>query len=150
MPVDWRLLWLGVRVAGLATAISLILGVWLAWMLANRHFAGDRTLGRLATAALMAPAPVLCCYLFWTFTLPHVVGAGVLAAFPLVVRGGREALGGLNPAWGKAARTLGAPDWRIFASVELPLVWRPLLGAAGLAFARVMAELAVTRVLRVP
>jgi molybdate transport system permease protein len=150
MPVDWRALWLGIRVAGIATAISAVLGLWLAWTLANREFPGKRAVRTLVSAALVVPAPVVCCYLFWTFTLPHVLAAAVLSAFPMLVRSARTDFAGLAPGYGRAARSLGASGWRVFTWVELPLVWRPLLAAAGLAFARILAELAVTRVLAVP
>ena len=40
MRVDWFPLWLSLEVAGVATLISLALGLWLAWLLANRDFPG--------------------------------------------------------------------------------------------------------------
>jgi molybdate transport system permease protein len=60
---------------------------------------------------------------------------------PMLVRAGRTAFASIDPVYGKTARSLGASDWRVFWQVELPLVWRPAAGAAGVAFARVLAEL---------
>ena len=39
MPLNWSPLWLSLRVAGIATAISLAVGIYLAYVLANRLFA---------------------------------------------------------------------------------------------------------------
>jgi len=148
MPVPPYLLWLALRVAGLSTGISVVLGPWLAWTLVNRQFAGKRALGALSTAALALPAPVLCCYLLcvlgrvWPLTETNLVAAGVLSATPLLIRASRTAFASLDPNLAKAARSLGAPGWRVFLRIALPLELRPILAATALAFARVLAELA--------
>jgi molybdate transport system permease protein len=140
--------WLALRVAGFSTGISVVAGLWLAWTLANREFAGKRALGALATAALALPAPVLCYYLlcvlarFRPWTETGLVAAGVFSAMPLLIRAFRTALATLDPNLGKAARSLGASGWRVFLRIELPLELRPILAAIALAFARVLAELA--------
>ena len=140
--------WLALRVAGVSTGISVVVGLWLAWTLANREFAGKRVLGALWTAALALPSPVLCYYLLcvvghvWPLTEMYLVAAGVLSAMPLVVRASRTAFASLDPNLAKAARSLGAPGWRVFLRIELPLALRPILAAIALAFARVLLELA--------
>ena len=141
-------LWLALRVAGFSTGISVVVGLWLAWTLAHREFAGKRVLGALATAALALPAPVLCYYLLcvvgrvWPLTEMSLVAAGVVSAMPLLVRASRTALESLDPNFGRAARSLGASGWRVFLRVELPLALRPIAAAIALAFARVLGELA--------
>jgi len=148
VPIPWYLLWLALRVAGLSTGISVVLGLWLAWTLANREFAGKRALGALSTAVLALPAPVLCYYLLcvlgrvWPLTEINLVAAGVLSAMPLVIRASRTAFASLDPNLAKAARSLGASGWRVFLRIELPLALRPILAAIALAFARVLAEFA--------
>jgi molybdate transport system permease protein len=142
------LLWLALRVAGLSTGISVVAGLWLAWTLASREFAGKRVLGALWTAALALPSPVLCYYLLcvvgriWPLTEIYLVAAGVLSAMPLLIRVSRTAFASLDPNLAKAARSLGAPGWRVFLRIELPLALRPILAAIVLAFARVLAEFA--------
>jgi molybdate transport system permease protein len=73
---------------------------------------------------------------------PWQAGAavGVMAALPLVVFGARRPFEDLNRQYGDAARSLGSSEWRIFWRVMLPLGWRPILAAAGVAFVRVLAE----------
>ena len=148
MPVTRYLLWLALRVAGLSTGISVVAGLWLAWTLANREFAGQRVLGALSTVALALPSPVLCYYLLcvlgrvWPLTEINLVAAGVLSAMPLVIRASRTAFASLDPNLAKAARSLGASGWRVFLRIELPLELRTILAAIALAFARVLTELA--------
>jgi molybdate transport system permease protein len=142
------LLRLALRVAGLSTGISVVVGLWLAWTLANREFAGKRALGALSTAALALPSPVLCYYLLcvlgrvWSLTEINLVAAGVLSATPLLIRASRTAFESLDPNLGKAARSLGASGWRVFLRIELPLALRPIVAAIALAFARLLGELA--------
>ena len=141
MTLNWPAVWLSLRVAGLATAGALVAGLWLAYRVATREFLGRRaTLGLLA---LLFAMPVLV--LAWVFlrpAFPWQTGAavGALAALPPIVLGSRRRLEELNREYGNAARSLGCSEWRIFWSVMLPLGWRPLLAAAAVAFARVLAE----------
>ena len=129
--------------AAVSTAVSLILGVPLAWLLVNRQFAGRPEVAIIAAGALVLPAPILCSYFLlgqpplWSWGM---AGASILSAAPLVVRAARAAFAALDPLYGKAARSLGASEWRVLWRVELPLIWRPALAAAAWAFARVLAE----------
>ena len=148
MMVPRYLLWLALRVAGFSTGISVVLGLWLGWALANREFAGKRALGALTFAAIALPAPVLCYYLLavfarlWPLTEINLVAAGVLSAMPLLVRASRNAFASLDPNFGKAARSLGASGWRVFLRIELPLALQPILAAIALAFTLVLTQFA--------
>ncbi len=148
MPADRYPLPLGLEIASLATAVAAVAGVWLAWVLLTREFPGRRALDALATAAIALPAPLLCYYLLavvarvWPLTRPGLVAAGVVSAMPPVVRRARAAFASLEPAYGNAARTLGASEWRVFSRIGLPLALRPVLAAIALVFARVLGELA--------
>jgi molybdate transport system permease protein len=145
VSIDISLLGAGLRMAALSTLVSVVLGLWLAWLLVNHRFPGRRELSALSTAALALPAPVICYFIFsernpslwWGLT-----GAAVLAGTPMLVRAGRLAFTSLDAVYGNVARSLGRSDWRIFWRVEFPLVWRPTLAAAGVVFARVFAEFA--------
>jgi len=148
MPADRYPLSLGLEVASLATVIAALAGLWLSWVLLNREFPGRRALGILTTMAMALPAPLVCYYLLgvlgraWRVTPGGLVAAGVVSAMPLLARSARAAFASLEPQYGKAARSLGASDWRVFWRIELPLAHRAILAAVGFAFARVLAELA--------
>ncbi|HEY0948966.1 iron ABC transporter permease [Nocardioides sp.] len=70
--------------------------------------------------------------------------AQALVALPLVVRTLVPVLGGVDDRQRQAAASLGAGPLRTFATVELPLVWRPLTAAAGFAFAVSLGEFGAT------
>jgi ABC-type spermidine/putrescine transport system permease subunit II len=148
MPVDrYSLLALGPEIAAIATAAALLLGVSLAWIVENRQFRGKRTFSACATAATALPAPLLCYYLLaqwghaWPLTRLGLAAAGVVSTLPFLLRRLRSSFASLDPSYHQAARSLGASEWRVFALVDLPLVWRSIPGAAALAFVRVLLEL---------
>jgi len=164
MAIDWFPLWLSLEVAAIATAISLILGIWLAWLLANKHFRGKDLLDALTTLPLALPPTVLGYYLLvvigraswigqaWekltgsslAFTWRGVVIASTLHAIPLLVKSSRAALENVDRAYEKAARSLGASEWRLFWRVSIPLARRPIAAATALAFARSMGDFGAT------
>jgi molybdate transport system permease protein len=162
--IDWFPLWLSLEVAGGATLLSLLLGVWLAWLLVNRSFAGKDVLDAVATLPLALPPTVLGYYLLiaigrsswigraWeavtgtplVFTWRAAVIASTLHAIPLLIKSSRAALESVDRACERAGRSLGASEWRIFWRVSLPLARRPIAAAAALAFARSMGDFGAT------
>lgn len=146
VSIDISVLGHGLRTAAISTAFSLVVGLWLAWLLVNRRFPGRRELGALATASLALPAPVICDYAFFTPAFAWTWGlaaAAMLSATPMLIRAGRMAFTSLDPIYANAARTLGASEWRVFWRVEIPQIWRSAAAATAVAFARVLAELVV-------
>jgi len=164
MPIDWFPLWLSLRVAAISTALALAIGLWLAWMLANRQFRGKEILDAAVTLPLVLPPTVLGYYLLvvlgrhspigqlyeWVFGGPLVFSwqAAVVAALfhstPLLVKSARAAFEGVDRSYERAARNLGASELRLFWRVILPLARRSILAAAALAFARSLGDFGVT------
>ena len=162
--VDWFPLWLSLRVASLATVISLVLGLALAYLLANYEFRGKELLDAAITLPIVLPPTVLGYYLlvllgresflgrwhewFWgaplVFTWQAAVVAAVVHSFPLLVKSARAALESVNNTFASAARTLGAPEWRVFLRITLPLARRSILAATVFAFARSLGDFGVT------
>jgi molybdate transport system permease protein len=141
MTLNWPPVWLGLRVAGLATAGALAVGLWLGHRVATREFTGRKAM--LGLLALLFALPVVI--LAWVLlrpAFPWQAGAavGIIAALPPVVFGSRNRLQDLDREYGNAARSLGCSEWRIFWRVMLPLGWRPILAAAAIAFVRVWME----------
>ena len=140
------MVWRNIEIALVSTVFSLVLGVWLGWIVANRQFPGRREVPLVFTTLLALPAPILCYALLWRrpagLSMFGFMAAAVLSAAPILIRAGIVKFSGLDPVYAKAARSLGTPEWRVFLVVELPLVYRAALAAAGLAFARVLLELA--------
>src|SRR5580700_7346510 len=164
MPLDWFPLWLSLRVAVISTAFALVIGLGLAWILANRTFRGKEVLDAAITLPLVLPPTVLGYYLLvllgraspvgelyqWLFGGPLVftwqaaVVASLFHSTPLLVKSARAAFESVDRSYERAARTLGATEMRLFWRVTLPLVRRPILAATALAFARSLGDFGVT------
>jgi molybdate transport system permease protein len=164
MPVDWFPLWLSLEVATAATLISVALGLAVAWLLANRNFRGKNLIDAIATLPLALPPTVLGYYLLvvigrsswigraWeaitgsplVFTWRAAVIASTLHAIPLLIKSSRAALESVDLACERAARSLGASEWRLFWRVSLPLASRPIAAATVLAFARSLGDFGAT------
>jgi len=164
MSIDWFPLWLSLRVAGLATLISLGVGLWLAYLLANRQFRGKEVLDAAATLPLVLPPTVLGYYLLvvvgresalgrlyeWltggplVFTWQAAVVAALFHSTPLLVKSARAALESVDRSYEKAARNLGASEWTVFWRVTLPLARRSVFAATVLAFARSLGDFGIT------
>lgn len=164
MPIDWFPLWLSLRVAFISTALSLAAGLWIAYILANRNFRGKEALDAAVTLPLVLPPTVLGYYLLvvlghaspigklWeavfgsplVFTWKAAVVAALIHSLPLLVKSARAALESVDRSCERAARTLGASEWRLFWRVTLPLAQRSILAATALAFARSLGEFGAT------
>ena len=148
MPVDWFPLWLSLRVAAVATVLSLPAGVWLGWRrkgCARRGGDGWRAVAGVPPTVLLGWVALL---LVGEGTL--VVGwmaavvAGMCEAVPVAAVLGQAALGSVVGNYERAARSLGASGWRVFWRVSLPLARGPLLAVALVAFARVLGDFGLT------
>jgi molybdate transport system permease protein len=164
MGINWFPLWLSLRVAALATLVSLALGLWIAYLLANRNFRGKEALDAVVALPLVLPPTVLGYYLLvmlgrsspvghlyeWAFGTPLVftwqaaVVASTFHAIPLLVKSARAAFETVDRGYEKAARNLGASDWRVFWRVTLPLSRRAVVAATVLAFARALGDFGAT------
>lgn len=70
--------------------------------------------------------------------------AQAMVALPLVVRTLVPVLRSIDPRQRQAAATLGASPLRTLGTVDLPVVWRPVLAATGFAFAVSLGEFGAT------
>src|SRR5579863_5560834 len=164
MPIDWFPLWLSLRVASISTVAALGAGLWIAYILANRDFRGKSAVDAAVTLPLVLPPTVLGYYLLvllgrssllgrlWeevfgsplVFTWKAAVVAALFHSLPLLVKSSRAALESIDRSCERAARTLGASEWKLFWRVTLPLAQRSILAAAALAFARSLGEFGAT------
>lgn len=164
MGIDWFPLWLSLRVAAIATAVSLVMGLAVAWLLARRRFWGREALDSLVTLPLVLPPTVLGYYLLqvlgrraplghWlestlgitvVFHWSGAVIASAVAAFPLFLLPARGAFEAVDPALEDVARLLGRGEPSVFLAVTLPLAWRGLAAGIVLAFARALGDFGAT------
>ena len=146
------------RTAVDATWMSLSLGLLVTIVVTRRsHSRAERRVRGLLDGLFMLPLGVSAVTLGFGFLItldrppvdlrdsPLLVPiAQALVALPLVVRTLVPVLGGVDDRQRQAAASLGAGPLRTFATVELPLVWRPLTAAAGFAFAVSLGEFGAT------
>ncbi len=147
-----------------ATAISLLVGVPLAWVLARTDFPGLRLLRALVTLPLVLPPVVGGVALLLAFgrngflgryldqwfgiSIPFsptaVIMAETFVAMPFLVVTVEGALRSTDRGFEEAAATLGAQRMTVFRRVTVPLV-APSLGAgAVLCWARALGEFGAT------
>jgi len=149
---------MSLRTAVDATWMSLSLGVLVAVVVSRRsHSRAERRARGLLDGLFMLPLGVSAVTLGFGFLItldqppldlrenPLLVPiAQALVALPLVVRTLAPALGGIDDRQRQAAASLGAGPLRTFATVDLPVLWKPLLAAAGFAFAVSLGEFGAT------
>ncbi len=157
-------LWLTLKVAGVATLVTLVAGVNLAFLVARSKFWGREGLDALCTLPLVLPPTVLGYYLIvligrqgwlghWLletwgisliFTWQGAVLAAAVVSLPLIFKSARAAFEEVDHNLEDAARTLGLSEAAVYLRVSLPLAWRGILAGAMLAFARAMGEFGAT------
>ncbi|MCZ6522974.1 MAG: molybdate ABC transporter permease subunit [Alphaproteobacteria bacterium] len=163
-PLELEALSLSLRVALWAVLVSLPLGLATAWLLARHEFVGKTLVDGLVHLPLVVP-PVAVGYLLlvllgrrgplggWLydsfgitliFTWQGAAVASAVMAFPLMVRSIRLSLEAIDDRLETAARTLGAPRVRVFATITLPLAAPGILTGVVLAFARSLGEFGAT------
>ncbi|HZQ12205.1 MAG TPA: molybdate ABC transporter permease subunit [Pseudolabrys sp.] len=161
---DWTAVMLSLRIALVATAVSLPVGIAIAFVLARKQFWGKALLDALVLLPLVLP-PVVTGYLLLitlgrkapvgAFLAEHfgivfsfrwtgaAVSCGVMA-FPLMVRAIRLSIEAVDRRLEDAAATLGAnPLWN-FATITLPLALPGVVAGSLLAFARALGEFGAT------
>ena len=163
-PDEWIAVRLSLKVALVATAASLPLGVFVAWLLARRDFWGKSLLNGLVHLPLVMP-PVVTGYLLlltfgrrgpagsflaenfgivFSFRWTGAALACAVMAFPLMVRAIRLSIEAIDRRLEAAAGTLGANPLTVFATITLPLALPGIIAGMILAFAKAMGEFGAT------
>lgn len=162
--MDAAPLLLSLRIAALATAAALLVGVPLAWLLARGRFPGRDLLSVLVLLPMVLPPTVVGYYLLvllgrqgpvgrlaeaaglgsLVFTPTAAVLAALVASLPFLVRAAQAGFEQVDPVYEEAARTLGRSETAIFVTVTVPLAWRGIVAGVALAFARAVGEFGAT------
>jgi molybdate transport system permease protein len=156
-------LWLSMRLAGSVAAILLVIGMPLAYWLAQTKWRGKFLLESIIALPLVLPPTVLGFYLLvamgangplgklwiaWSghtlaFTFFGLVVASVLYSLPFAVQPLLAAFESVDARLLDAAAVLGAGRWRAFREIILPLSVRGVVTAAVLSFAHTLGEFGV-------
>ncbi len=155
--------WLSFRVSVVATGLTLLLGLPLAWVLARRRFVGRDLLEAAVVLPLILPPTVLGYYLLLVigsrgpigrvlgglgielaFTWRAAVLAASVGSIALLVKAAQAGFEAVDQRLEQAARTLGRSEWSVFWSVTLPLAWRSVCAGTVLAFCRALGDFGIT------
>ena len=164
---SWRILrqalGLSLTTSLIALALVVAFGTPLAYLLARRRFPGAIVIDTLVDLPMILPPAVAGLALLMAFGRRGIVGeeldalgislsfstaavviAQTFVASPFYIRSARAGFARVDPDLERAAADLGAPPWRVFLLITLPLV-RPSLVAGGiLAWARALGEFGAT------
>lgn len=163
-PVATEALRLSLLCSLSATAIAIVLGVPLAWVLARAAVPGIPVVRALVTLPLVLPPVVggvalliafgrrglIGQYLYdWfgiqlPFSTAGVIIAEAFVAMPFLVITVEGALRSADPRYEEAAATLGGSRWYILRRVTLPLIAPAIIAGAVLAWARALGEFGAT------
>ena len=155
---------LSLETATVATAVSTVVGVPLAWVLARQRIPGLALLRALVTLPLVLP-PVVGGVALLTvlgrngivgrylddwfgvtipFTSAAVVLAEIFVSMPFLVVAVDGALSGADLRYEEAAATLGAGRWMVFRRVSVPMIAPAVASGAVLCWARALGEFGAT------
>ena len=160
----WQALKLSLLCATAATAVCLVLGVPLAWLLARGELPGRSVMRAFVTVPLVLPPVVggvalllvlgrrglIGQHLYqWfgislPFTTAGVVVAEAFVAMPFLVISVEGALRAADPRYEEAAATLGAGRWMTFRRVTLPSIAPGIVAGTVLCWARALGEFGAT------
>jgi thiamine transport system permease protein len=143
-------LWNTLRFSFMALVVATGLGV--AHALVARHSVAWRAAAFLpfVVSPVTVAFGLLLLYPQWTASLPLLVAAYAVLAYPFVAKSLAAGLDSLPRHLPQAARTLGASPWRTFWRVTLPMLAVALRRGMAFAAATALGEFAVTLFLSRP
>jgi molybdate/tungstate transport system permease protein len=155
----WASIVLTLRAAGLATLVSVLFGVPLAYVLSRARFPGRALVLGIVDLPIMIPhsaAGIALLTIIGRHSLVEKVfgplgiqfvgeeaGIAVGMAFvsvPFLANAAREGFNAVPERMEKVARTLGASPSRVFFTISLPLSWRAIMSGMVLMWARGISE----------
>ena len=147
-----------------ATALALVVGVPLAWVLARTRFPGRSLVRALVILPMVLPPVVGGAALLFAFgrrgllggpvydatgfLLPFstwgVIAANTFVALPFLVVTVEAGLRSADQRYEDAAATLGASRWTVFRRITLPMTAPSIVAGALLCWARALGEFGAT------
>jgi len=159
----WHALGLTVRLAAITTLVLGLLGLPLAHWLNTSRWRIAPALETLVTLPIVLPPTVIGFYLLLSFSPIHAPGswwlhltgtplafsftglviASCIYSLPFAVQPFQAALRSVPSEFLDAGRALGAPPWRVWLRLHLPLAWRGIAAGLTLGFAHTLGEFGV-------
>lgn len=163
MDIYWEPVWLTLKLAGVTTAVLLVVGTPIAWWLARSNHWVRQPIAAIVALPLVLPPTVLGFYLLvlmgpkgmvgqlteqlglglLPFTFEGLVIASVIYSLPFTVQPLQNAFGSINQQLLEVASTLRASPRDRFFSIVIPLARPGFLTAGVLTFAHTIGEFGV-------
>ena len=155
---------LSLRIASIATVFSFVFGVLFAYILNKKNIPGKNFWETLITLPMILPPAVTGYFLLMLLGKRGVIGSALIDIFgfkiiftwyaaviaasivslPLMYQNVKAAFVNVDPAYERAARTLGSSEFRIFTTITFPLAWPGIISGIVLAFCRAIGEFGAT------
>lgn len=152
---------LSLRIAAVATLVTVIIGVPLAWGMARRKFPGRGIFEAFILMPVVLPPTVVGYALLMLFGANGWIGrylggysiafrfegavlAAVVVALPMLYLPAKAGFAAVERELEDVATLMGANRWQTFWHVSVPLARRGLLSGIVLAFARALGEFGAT------
>lgn len=165
--MDWAAVRLTLLLAVSTTGVLTVVGLPLAWWLANSRWRGKLLVESIVALPLVLPPTVVGFYLLIAlgprspigaayegltgrllpFSFAGILCGSVLCNLPFAVRPFTAAFAGLNPRWIEASWCLGASRLRTFFRIAMPICWPGILAGMVLTFAHTVGEFGVVLML---
>jgi molybdate/tungstate transport system permease protein len=143
----------------IATIVTFVCGVPLAYLLARVEFPGKWLVEGIIDVPIVVPHSAAGIALLMVFgrrtflgqafglldlkfvsAAPGIVIAMLFVSLSFLVNAAREGFEAVDPRLERVARTLGASPWRAFWRISFPLAWRSILSGMILMWARGLSE----------
>ena len=160
----WEPVLLSLKIASIATVFSFLTGVLLAYILNKKRVPGKNIWETLITLPMILPPSVTGYFLLMLLGKRGVIGSALIDLFgfkiiftwyaavvaacivslPLMYQNAKAAFLNIDPAYEKAAKTLGSSEFRIFCTIIFPLAWPGIISGIVLSFCRAIGEFGAT------
>lgn len=163
MNQDLSPLLTSLKTSVLATIITVILGILIAYKMSNYKGKLKWLLDGILTLPLILPPTVVGFFILLLvgkngfigkfflkyginiiFSWEATVICAIVVSFPMMYRTTRAAFEQIDNNMILAARTLGLSEWKIFYKVAIPLSLPGIIGGTVLSFARALGEFGAT------
>ncbi|MEG1310750.1 MAG: molybdate ABC transporter permease subunit [Romboutsia sp.] len=163
MKIYWSPLIISLKTSLLSTTITFIIGIYIAYKMANYKGKYKGIIDAILTLPLILPPTVIGFFLLLILGKNGIIGklfisfdknivfswaatviSAVVVSFPMMYRTSRSAFEQIDENMILAAKTLGLNEWKIFKDISIPLAYPGIIGGVVLSFARALGEFGAT------
>jgi thiamine transport system permease protein len=146
----WRAIWNTLRFSGAAILLAIALAIVHALAAQHSTWLRAAIFFPFVVSPVIIAFGLLIAYPQWSASVPLLIGAYALIAYPFIANALTAALDAIPGNLVQAARSLGAPPWRVFWRVTRPAITPALMRGTAFATATAIGEFAVSLFLSRP